>query len=478
MRVVGSRGGEGRSSGLEAPFVGRDREFRLVKDLFHAAADDKRASLVAVVGVAGIGKSRVAWELEKYIDGLVDNVWWHRGRCLSYGDGVAYWALAEMVRMRARIAEDDGPDEAVAKLRAAIEEHVPEVEDREWIEPRLQHLLGLTDRVAPDREDLHSAWRLFFERMAETSPVILLFEDLHWADAALLDFIEYLLEWSRSQPIYVLTLSRPGLGDRHPTFGTRVRSSTALTLEPLEDKAMDALLQGLVPGLPDELRATIRDRADGIPLYAVETVRMMLDRGILEAEGDGYRVSGPVDSLQVPETLHALIAARLDGLEPAERRALEDAAVLGKTFAQRGLAALSGTEEGDLEPILASLVRKELLTLQTDPRSPDRGQYGFLQALVQRVAYETLARRERKARHLAAAAYLERDASIDPDELAEVIAAHYLDAYAADPDADDAETIKGQARERLLRAGERAAALAAPEDAGRAFDRAAETGRR
>jgi predicted ATPase/class 3 adenylate cyclase len=474
LRVVGSRGGGGRSSGLEAPFVGRDREFRLVKDLFHATADDERASLVAVVGVAGIGKSRLAWEFEKYIDGLVDGVWWHRGRCLSYGDGVAYWALAEMVRMRARIAEDDSAAEALAKLHDAIAEHLPEAEEREWVEPRLQHLLGLADRVAADQEDLHSAWRLFFERMAETSAVVLLFEDLHWADAALLDFIENLLDWSRGHRIYVLTLSRPELGDRHPTFGTRIRSSTALTLEPLGDDAMDLLLQGLVPGLPDELRITIRDRADGVPLYAVETVRMLLDRGLLEPEADGYRLSGSVDSLEVPETLHALIAARLDGLDPPERRVLDDAAVLGKTFAQRGLSALSAIDEKELEPILASLVRKELLTLQTDPRSPERGQYGFLQALVQRVAYETLARQERKARHLAAAAYLESDAGLDPDEIAEVIAAHYLDACAADPDADDASSIKDQAREWLLRAGERAAALAAPEDAGRAFDRAAE----
>jgi class 3 adenylate cyclase/tetratricopeptide (TPR) repeat protein len=472
-RVVGSRRGEGRSMGLEAPFVGRDREFRLVKDLFHSTADDRRASLVAVVGVAGIGKSRLAWEFEKYVDGLVDNIWWHRGRCLSYGDGVAYWALAEMLRMRARIAEDDPPEEALAKLHATIEEHVPDADEREWVEPRLQHVLGLTDRVAPDQEDLHSAVRLFFERMAETGPVVLLFEDLHWADAALLDFVEYLLDWSRSHPLYVLTLSRPELGERHPMFGTRIRNSSALTLEPLDDAAMDSLLHGLVPGLAEDLRARIRDRADGIPLYAVETVRMLLDRGLLERDGDRFRVSGPVEALEVPETLHALIAARLDGLDPLERRVLEDAAVLGKTFTQRGLAAVSGTAEAELEPVLASLLRKELLTLQTDPRSPERGQYGFLQALVQRVAYDTLARRDRKARHLAAAGFLERDAGLDSDEIAEVIAAHYLDAHAADPEADDADLVRAQAREWLCRAGERAAALAAPEDARRAFDRAA-----
>ena len=307
--------------------------------------------------------------------------------------------------MRARIAEDDPPEEALAKL--ARHDRGASCRTRRSASGSsraLQHLLGLTDRVAPDREDLHSAWRLFFERMAETGPVVLLFEDLHWADAGLLDFIEYLLDWSRSHPIYVLTLSRPELGDRHPTFGTRIRSSTALTLDPLDDEAMDSLLQGLVPGLPEELRATIRGRADGVPLYAVETVRMLLDRNLLEPRGDGYKVSGPVDKLEVPETLHALIAARLDGLDATERRVLEDAAVLGKTFATRGLAALSG--HGRERPRAASrLARPERAA-----DGPDGSALARTRASTdsfKRSSSESRTRRsrasERKARHLAAA---------------------------------------------------------------------------
>ena len=237
---------------------------------------------------------------------------------------------------------------------------------------------------------------------------------------------------------------------------------------------MDALLVGLVPGLPEKVRVTIRDRADGIPLYAVETVRMLLDRGLLAREGDAYVVDGDLGALAVPETLHALIAARLDGLEPEERALLERAAVLGKTFSSRGLARLGGLEEQDVERVLAILVRKEVLTLDTDPRSPERGQYGFLQALVQRVAYETLSRHDRRALHLAAADHLAEDAGIDPDEIAEVIAAHLRDADRADPGAADAAEVRARAREWLVRAGERAAALAAPVDARRAFDEAVE----
>ncbi len=245
-------------------------------------------------------------------------------------------------------------------------------------------------------------------------------------------------------------------------------------LEPLPEEARDELLQGLVPGLPDGLRAQIVERAEGVPLYTVEIVRMLLDRGLIERLQDGgFQVTSAFEGLDVPETLHALIAARLDGLEPGERRLLQDASVLGKTFAVDALAAVSGSSRGELEPMLAALVRKEILTVDVDRRSPERGQYGFLHTLVRKVAYDTLARRERKARHLAVARYLE-GAWPDEAEIAEVVAAHYLEAYRAEPDADDASAIKATACERLARAAERAASLAATEEAQRSFADAAE----
>ena len=474
LRVLAARGGAQKTVGLEPPFEGRDRELRLVKEVFHSSAEEGKAQLVTVVGTAGLGKSRFAWEFEKYVDGLADLFWWHRGRCLAYGEGVAYWALAEMVRMRAGILEEEAPDSALAKLGASIEEHVPDEEERAWLEPRLAHLLGLAERTAPDREDLFSAWRLFFERLAEQRPVVLIFEDLHWADAGLLDFIEYLLEWSRSHALFVLALARPDLLERRPSFGAGGRNATTLSLEPLSERAMGELLDGFVPGLPDELRGQVLGRAEGVPLYAVETVRMLLDRGLLERHGDFYRPTGEIGALDVPETLHALVAARLDGLTPEERRLLQDAAVLGKSFMKAGLSALSTLSEPDLEPVLTSLVRKEVLSVQADPRSPERGQYNFVQDLLKHVAYETLAKSERKTRHLAAAAYLVQAFGAGEQEIVEVIAAHYLDAYRAAPDADDATEIKAKALEMLTRAGERAASLAANEEAQHYFERAAE----
>ena len=185
LRVVAGVGGALKSEGLEAPFVGRDRELRLVKDLFHASAQEQRAHLVSVTGIAGIGKSRLAWEFYKYMDGLSDLFRWHRGRCLSYGDGVAYWALAEMVRSRAGIVEAEDATSAAAKLHTTVEEHIRDPEERRWVEPRLAHLLGLEERTARDKEDLFAAWRLFFERMSEVHPVVMSFEDMQWADSSL-----------------------------------------------------------------------------------------------------------------------------------------------------------------------------------------------------------------------------------------------------------------------------------------------------
>ena len=472
VRVIGLRGGMMRSSGLEPPFVGRDRELRLVKELFHASSEDRRGHLVSVVGIGGIGKSRLVWEFEKYIDGLAQRVFWNAGRCLAYGDGVAFWALAEIVRGRAGILEDEAADSARAKLRASVEEHLPDAQERRFVEPRLAHLLGLEEGAIGDQENLFAAARMFFERIADQGSMVLVFEDIHWADSALLDFIEYLVEWSRDVPLFVLTLARPEVTDRRPTWGSGTRNFTSIYLEPLSSEAMGVLLMGPVPGLSDELRSRILERAEGVPFYAVETVRMLLDRGLLVREGTVYRLTGEVETLEVPETLQALIAARLDGLAPEERRVVQQASVLGRTFTLRGLASVSGLPEVDVEPLLASLLRKEVVSLSADPLSPERGQYGFLQDLVKKVAYDTVSRKERKTLHLRAAEYL---LSLgDEDEIVEVLAAHYVDAYRAAQEDPDAGEVRALAREMLVRAGERAASLAANEEAQHAFERAVE----
>jgi class 3 adenylate cyclase/tetratricopeptide (TPR) repeat protein len=474
VRVVGLLGGAVRQTELEPPLMGRERELHLIKELFHASAEERRAHLVSVIGIGGIGKSRLAWEFEKYVDGLVTEVLWHRGRCLSYGDGVAFWALAEMVRMRAGIVEDEEANSARAKLRTTLEKYVPSPDELRFVEPRLSHLLGLEDGTAGDQENLFSAWRIFFERVSETSPIVMLFDDVHWADTALLDFIEYLVDWSRDHAVFVFTLGRPELTDRRPTWGAAKRSFTSLFLEPLSPSSMTALLRAPIPGLPDDLLARILERAEGVPFYAVETVRMLIDRGILTRDGATYKVAGDVDTLAVPESLQALIAARLDGLAPAERDILQDASVMGRTFTMTALASLTGMAAEDLEPLLTSLIRKEVLSISLDPLSPERGQYGFLQELVRKVAYETMSKKKRRVLHIAAAEFLERGFGSEVDEVIEVVAAHYLDAYRSAPDAEDADTIKEKARDRLVRAADRASSLGANLVAQRTFERAAE----
>jgi len=460
LRVVSERGGRNRSDALEAPFVGRDDELRLIKDLFHATSREKRARLVSVIGPAGIGKSRLAWEFLKYLDGLIETVWFHDGRSPAYGDGISFWALGEMVRRRAGLIETDEESMTRTKVAAMLAIHVPDAEERRWIEPALLALLGFESGVASDQ--LFAAWRTFFERLAATAPVVMVFEDLHYADSGLLDFIDHLLEWSRNVPMYVVTLARPDLVERRSDWGAGKRNFTSLYLESLPEPAMRELLAGLVPGLPQAAVSSIVARADGVPLYAVETVRMLVADGKLRLEGDLYVPTGDLTNLAVPDTLTALIAARLDALVPADRAVLQDAAVLGQSFTLLGLAAVSGADPLELEPRLRALAKREMLTLEADPRSPERGQYAFVQALIREVAYGTLAKRDRKARHLAAARFFE---GLGSGELAGALAGHYLAAHANATGGPEAEALAGQARIALRAAAERATALGANDQA-------------
>ncbi len=460
VRVVAERRGRKRAEALEAPFVGRDDELRQLKDLFHATSRERRARLVSVTGPAGIGKTRLAWEFTKYLDGLVQNVWWHDGRSPAYGDGISFWALGEMVRERARLLETDDEPTTRARIAEAVATHVPDADERRWIERALLALLGVESGVSPDQ--LFGAWRTFFERLAATAPVVMVFEDFHFADAGLIDFVDHLMEWSRGHPIYVVTLSRPELLERRPDWGAGKRNFNSLHLEPLPEEAMRALLAGLVPGLPEPAVAAIIGRADGVPLYAVETVRMLLADGRLALEGGAYRPVGDLTTLAVPETLTALIASRLDGLAADDRTLVSDGAVLGQSFTLAGIAAVSGIGEADLEPRLRSLVRRELLTLQADPRSPERGQYAFVQALIREVAYNTLARADRKRLHLAAARYFE---SLESGELAGGLAGHYLAAQQNAAPGPEADALASQARIALRAAAERAIALGSHDQA-------------
>jgi class 3 adenylate cyclase/tetratricopeptide (TPR) repeat protein len=468
---VGGDVGAERVDGLEAPFLGREHELRLVKELFRATIDESRPRHVAVFGAAGIGKTRLVGELFKYIDELPEVILWHRGRVLSYGDGVSFWALAEMVR--SRLGATDGEPSSVvdAKLTASLEQVVTDASEREWLRPRIATLLGLESALgeAPTsfaRDDLFAAWTTFFERVREEDDgVALIFDDMQYADPDLLDFLDHLLENARF-PLFVMTLARPELVDARPGWGSG-RRATAMYLEPLGESAMTDIVNGLVRGLPEQACRALVERSEGIPLYALEMVRGLIDRDAVIPR-EGHYVLAPdaeqrvdLGTLDAPPSLQALIAARLDALTPDERQVVQDATAHGLVFSRDALEAVSSV--ANLDAVLAELVRKEILVVHSDRFSPERGQYRFVQALVRTVAYDTLSRRDRKSRHLAVARYLEQNS--EGDEVAAVIARHYLDALDNGPDDDDADELMAAALDRLERAARRAEAMGSSDEA-------------
>jgi tetratricopeptide (TPR) repeat protein len=396
---------------------------------------------------------------------------------LSYGEGVAFWALAEMVRQRLGIAEEDSADVAASKLAAGLDRFLPDPEERAYVGLRLGRLLGVGSpdgAAALSREELFAGWRLFFERLAAESPVVLLVEDAQHADSGLLDFLDHLVDWAKNLPIYVLVFARSELSQARPRFGVG-RNRVTLTLDPLDPESMDQLVDALVPGMPKAARSKVTSQAQGVPLFAVETVRSLVDRDVVQPLEGVYRLVGDIGELAVPDSLHALLAARLDVLDPGVRRLVADAAVLGTTFPAEALIAIAAhTDEQSVRTALSDLVRREVLSVSADPLSPERGSYQFAQDMLRQVAYDTLSRRDRKTRHLTVAAHLRQAFPGDGEEVTDVIARHYLDALHALPGDPDAAEIRGQAIATLIRAAERAERAGAPARAAVSYATAAE----
>jgi class 3 adenylate cyclase/tetratricopeptide (TPR) repeat protein len=426
LRVKARRRGERPSLGMEAKLVGREGELGLLKQTFHRVEAEGRPALVTVLGTAGVGKSRLAYELLNYLDSLPTLAYWRKGRCLAYGN-VSYSALAEAVKAQCEILEDDAPDVVADKARRTVQA----LFDSDEIAPQIGALVGAGAAGQFSREDLFDSWRRFLERMAARLPFVLVLEDIHWADTGLLDFIEHLADWAQG-PLLVLALARPELLDLRPGWGGGKRNYSAIYLEPLTPAESEAMLEDLLGGqLPEELRPLVTDRCEGNPLFTEEIVRMFVDQGVLRAtQASKLELARPVAQVDVPRSIQALIATRLDGLPADEKALLQDAAVVGRAFWGGAVARLAGRDAADVRQALGRLRVKEIIVPREPPTFAGELEFAFRHVLIRDVAYESLPKALRAPKHVEVARWAEERAGDRGEELAEVVAAHYLQAVA------------------------------------------------
>ena len=440
VRVVSLRGGGRRPGSVEPPLVGRDAELGRLKAAVDALTEPGGGTrLVLLTGDAGLGKSRLAWELQKYADGLATRVRWLAGRAPAFGEGVGFSPLAEMLRTAMEIAATDTADTERERIEGWAGELWPERSaDRQQAQNALHRLLDLNahdDEIDPGV--LFSAWRSTLERAAARTPLVLCFEELHRAEPSLLQFIGNLVEWS-SAPILILLLGRPDA-----RFDPLAPPGERIELTPLGDEQMDALVASIVEDPPERLLTAVRADGGGVPLFAVEMLRALADADLLGVENARYVVRGAVGEVEIPPTIRALIASRLDRLGKLERRALAGGAILGERFATRGAAELAGIDPTDAATLLDGLITKAILRPYDRAEAPADTGFEFLQGVVRRVLVSSLARRERRRLHLAAITHL-TNGPPGPD-LAAHLANHLLAAEAADPQADDAPELRRKA---------------------------------
>jgi class 3 adenylate cyclase len=423
--------------------VGRTRELTLLREAVERAESERAPQLVTLVGVPGIGKSRLVHELVRSHFHDAANRSWRQGRCLPYGDGVSFWAIAEIVKAQAGILESDDERTVTDKLARAVTSAVAPG-DVEWVTSALSPLVGV-ETAAPAgserRDETFSAWRRFLESVAEERPLMVVMEDLHWADAGLLDFIEYLADWARGVPLMILCTARPELYERRPGWGGGKLNALTLGLSPLADDDAARLIAGVLDQavLPAETQTALLERAGGNPLYAEQFALLFLERGSHD--------------LPVPENLHGLIAARLDTLTPPEKSFLQDGAVVGRMFWTGALPA-----DDMLADRLHGLERKEFIRRERQSSVAGEEEYAFLHVLVRDVAYGQIPRADRARKHQLTARWIESLGR--QQDHAELLAHHYVAALElATASGGDTADLSARARDALRDAGDRALSL-------------------
>jgi class 3 adenylate cyclase/tetratricopeptide (TPR) repeat protein len=438
------------------PLVGRDLERNLLTGTFERVVRDRSVHLVTVAGEPGVGKSRLVAELFAHVDALPEVLTrWRQGRCLPYGDGITFWALGEIVKAEAGILETDDPETAGAKIDQVVPDDHP---DAPWLRQRLRPLVGLEAPQAA-REENFAAWRGFLELLAEDDPSVFVLEDLHWADEALLAFVEHLAGYAEGVPMLIVGTARPELWEKAPGFAQGARNSARINLSPLSEAETAELIGNLLETalLPAEAQAAILARAGGNPLYAEEFVRLLKDRGILAHTGSAWSLD-PEAEIPLPAGVQGLIAGRLDTLEAGRKHLLQDAAVIGKVFWSGAVAAMGERQPREVEAALHELTRKELVRPARASSMEGESEYAFSHALVRDVCYGQIPRSTRADRHVRAASWIEDIARDRVEDHADILAAHYVTALELAKASPESATdlLSAKALRYLTLAGDRA----------------------
>jgi len=457
--ATGARSRTGlRTVGLASvPMLGRDAELHTLDETFARACSSKLAHCLLLVGEPGIGKSRLVLEFARMLEARPELVTWRQGRCLPYGEGVAFAALSEIVKAHAGIRDSDGVASVEEKLMTVVAESA----DAAWLRHRLRPLLGLEAPEA-SREENFAAWALFLAQIAASGPTVLVFEDLHWADEGMVAFIEHLAANALEAPLFLLATTRPELLQRRAETLSSSPNTAQVTLSPLASCDTESLVSALLDDrLAEDILAPILERAGGNPLYAEEYARLLLDRGLLLRTSGGLHLRAG-ENLPLPDTVQAVLAARLDTLPPEHKAVLSDAAVFGETFWSGGVAALAQRSEEEVAAVVADLGERQLVRPASTSSFAGEPEHLFWHGLVRDVVYGELPRGARARKHASAAAWLESKVGGRVDELAEILAYHYVTALDLSRAAGEpvlAESLLEPAIDSLTLAGSRALPL-------------------
>ena len=435
-------GSERGIPGLSAPMVGRDSELNLLQTIYQRTASEVRPNLVTIYGEAGVGKSRLTGEFIEWVRKSEPSPIVLRSRCLPYGDGIAYWPLAEILKQAAGIRDSDTSTEALERIRILGEEVLTSdlSDDMGRTIAVLAHTMGVTD---PDhsfadldprevRARTNAAWRSLFTALSARSALVTIVEDIHWADPALLDILEEMTE-KVTGPMLLICPARPELAERRPDWGGGRRNHTSIFLDPLTPGESDALVGLLlaIADLPPGLLQTIMDTAEGNPFFLEEIVRQLIDQGHIVRDGHGWVAGHDLDAVDIPDTVHGVLVARIDLLEPLEKRVLQRAAVVGRIFWPRAVARLLNEAAAEVDTVLEHLEERELIQSRLGSSLAGEPEFIFKHVLTREVAYEMLPRRERRAAHAEVAAWIEESTGDRANELVELVAYHWLEAYHA-----------------------------------------------